>query len=110
LFEGISETKRYLQLFTEQTTYTGFQRSLLSMLRNDAISGDYSPSYRSVGEQGRKMLLIWGNEDEEVTQPMIDRIKSLIPNLEFKPIEKAGHGVLFKKPDVINDLIIDFLK
>jgi pimeloyl-ACP methyl ester carboxylesterase len=110
LFEGSPDAKIYLKLFTEQTTYKGFQRSLLSMLRNDAISGDYSPSYRSVGEQGRKVLLIWGNEDEEVTQHMIDRIRSLIPNLEFKSIEKAGHGVLFKKPDVINDLIINFLK
>jgi pimeloyl-ACP methyl ester carboxylesterase len=110
LFEGISETKRYLQLFTEQTTYKGFQRSLLSMLRNDAISGDYSPSYQSVGEQGRKVLLIWGNEDEEVTQPMIDRIKSLIPNIELKEVKKVGHGVLFQKPNVINNLLISFLK
>lgn len=110
LFEGSPEAKRYLQLFTKQTTYKGFQRSLLSMLRNDAISGDYSPSYQSVGEQGRKVLLIWGNEDEEVSQSMIDKIKSLIPKLEFKEIEKAGHGVLFQKPGVINDLIITFLK
>lgn len=110
LFEGSPEAEKYLQLFTKQTTYKGFQRSLLSMLRNDAISGDYSPSYRSVGEQGRKVLLIWGNEDEEVTKNMIDRIRSLIPNLEFKPVEKTGHGILFQKPGVINDLIINFLK
>lgn len=110
LFEGSPEAKKYLQLFTEQTTYKGFQRSLLSMLRNDAISGDYSPSYQSVGEQDRKVFLIWGNEDEEVTKTMIDRIKSLMPDLEFKPVEKAGHGVLFQKPYVINDLITRCLK
>ncbi|BBO74741.1 alpha/beta hydrolase [Desulfosarcina widdelii] len=110
LFEGSPEAKKYLQLFTEQTTYKGFQRSLLSMLRNDAISGDYSPSYQSVGEQDRKVFLIWGNEDEEVTKTMIDRIKSLMPDLEFKPVEKAGHGVLFQKPYVINELITRCLK
>jgi pimeloyl-ACP methyl ester carboxylesterase len=109
LFEGSPEAKKYLKLFTEQTTYKGFQRSLLSMLRNDAISGDYSTSYKGVGEQDRKVLLIWGNEDEEITRPMINRIRSLVPNVKFESVEGVGHGILFQKPGTVNGLVSDFL-
>ncbi len=104
------ESEKYKKLFRDQTTYKGFQQSMLSMIRNDALVGDYSAAYTSVGRQKRDVLLIWGNQDTEVTKPMIDNIQSSIPHLEFKPVEGAGHSIVFQNPGEISNFIIKFLK
>ncbi len=102
------ESEKYTRLFVAQTTYKGFQQSILSMLRNDAV-GDYRAAYQIVGRQKRSVLLIWGTEDSGVTQPMISDIQSAIPRLTFKPVEGVGHGIVFQKPETVSKLITNFL-
>jgi pimeloyl-ACP methyl ester carboxylesterase len=102
------ESEKYTRLFVEQTTYKGFQQSILSMLRNDAV-GDYRDAYQIVGRQKRDVLLIWGTEETGVTKPMVSNIRSFVPRLTFKPVEGVGHGIVFQKPETVNKLIIDFL-
>ena len=108
LVENHPESEKYTRLFMEQTTYRGFQRSMVSMLRNNAVR-DYRPAYQVVGRQNRAVLLIWGIEDVEITRQMIGDIQSLIPRLTFKPVDGAGHGIVFQKPETVNKLIINFL-
>ena len=108
MFEKNPESEKYTKLFVEQTTYKGFQRSILSMLRNDAL-GDYTDAYQIVGNQKRDIFLIWGTEDNEITKEMIGEIRSFIPHLKFKQVEGVGHGIVFQKPDTINNFIISFL-
>jgi pimeloyl-ACP methyl ester carboxylesterase len=102
------EAEKYARLFREQTTYRGFQRSMVSMLRNDAV-GDYRAAYQAVGRQKREVLLIWGTADVEITPEMIDGIRSFMPRLTFRPVDDAGHGIVFQQPETVNRLIIDFL-
>ena len=109
LIEGHPESARYKNLFEEQTKYKGFQQAILSMLRNDAML-DYSKAYQTVGKQKRAILLIWGTGDTEINKEMIGDIRSFLPDLQFKPVEGVGHGIVFQKPDVVNNLIIDFLQ
>jgi pimeloyl-ACP methyl ester carboxylesterase len=109
LFEGNLEANKYVMLFEEQTTYKGFQRSLLSMLRNDAL-GDYSIWYEKLGKQDREILLIWGADDNEIKKEMIMEIRNYLPGLKFEAVGGVGHGIVFQRPDVINSLLIDFLK
>ena len=108
LIENNPDAEKYTTLFKDQTTYKGFQQSILSMLRNNAV-GDYSKSYQMVGNQNREILLIWGTEDAEISKQMISDIQSFIPNLTFKPVESVGHGIVFQKPDTVNSLINSFL-
>ena len=108
LVEDNPDAEKYTTLFKNQTTYKGFQQSILSMLRNNAV-GDYSKSYQMVGNQDREILLIWGIEDTEISTQMISNIQSFIPNLVFKPVEGVGHGIVFQKPDTVNSLINSFL-
>ncbi len=91
------------------STYKGFQQSLLSMLRNAAVR-DYTSAYQRLGKQKHKILLIWGTEDTEITGEMIKDIRSFLSRLQFKPVEGAWHGIEFQKPDIINMLILDFLR
>ena len=108
LVENNPDAEKYTTLFKDQTTYKGFQQSILSMLRNNAV-GDYSKSYQMVGNQNREILLIWGTEDAEISKQMISNIQSFISNLTFKPVENVGHGIVFQKPDTVNSLINSFL-
>jgi len=98
----------YQKRYTEQTTYKGFQRSLLSMIRNDAL-GNYDATYQTVGNQARDILLIWGTEDAEITSAMINDVRTLMPNLQFRPVDGAGHGIVLEKPGLIHALIERFL-
>ena len=108
LVEGKSESEKYIKLFVEQTTYKGFQQSILSMLRNDAV-GNYNAAYQTVGKQKRDVMLIWGIDDTEISKEMIRDIRSFIPHVTFKPVEGAGHGIVFQKPEEVNKLIVSFL-
>ena len=108
LMEGKHESEKYTELFLEQTTYKGFQQSILSMIRNDAV-GNYNKAYQNVGKQKRDVLLIWGTDDREITKEMIRDIQTFIPLVIFKPVEGVGHGIVFQKPEEVNKLILSFL-
>ena len=101
--------ERYQERFVEQTTYQGFHRSLLSMMRSDAL-GNYDAAYRTVGAQERDVLLIWGERDTEITPAMIADVRRFIPRLHFKPVADAGHGIVLEKPELVNEMVLGFLR
>jgi pimeloyl-ACP methyl ester carboxylesterase len=105
----VPDFKTYQKRYTEQTTYKGFQRSLLSMIRNDAL-GNYDAAYQTVGNQARDILLIWGTEDAEITSAMIGDVRTLMPNVQFQPVDGAGHGIVLEKPGLINAMVEKFLE
>jgi pimeloyl-ACP methyl ester carboxylesterase len=107
--QTVPDFKIYQKRYTEQTAYKGFQRSLLSMIRNDAL-GNYDAAYQTVGNQVRDILLIWGTEDAEITSAMIGDVRTLMPNLQFRPVDGAGHGVVLEKPFLINAMVEKFLE
>lgn len=109
LLEGHPDLEVYTSQYVQQTTYKGFQQSLLSMLRSDAL-GDYTRAYKVLGQHEREILLVWGTEDSEITREMISDILSYVPDLKFKPVENEGHGLALQKPEIINMLIHDFLQ
>ncbi len=41
---------------------------------------------------------------------MIKNIRTLLPNVTFKSVNNAGHGIVFNKYKIVNDLMIDFLE
>jgi len=108
LVEGSPDAERYNRLFLEQASYEGFQRSLLSFLRSDALR-DYSSEYQFVGRQNVPSLLIWGIEDDEISRDMIDSIRSYIPDLAFARVNDAGHGIVLQEPKIVTYWILDFL-
>lgn len=106
--QSVPDFKTYQKRYAEQTTYKGFQRSLLSMIRNDAL-GNYDAAYRTVGNQARDILLIWGTDDAEITSAMIGDVRTSMPRLQFRPVDGAGHGIVLEKADVVNALVERFL-
>ena len=109
LYGNKPDLKKYQNLYFEQTTIKGFRSSLLSMLRNDAL-GDYSSDYKKLGLLNKKILLLWGIDDTEITKIMIDDIHEFIPNIEFIPVMNAGHGIIVQQADKVNGLLLNFLQ
>ena len=109
MYAGTSLGQHHAALFAEQTTYKGFQSSLLSMIRSDAL-GDHRDSYIAVGKQKCRVLLIWGARDTEITEEVVNTARKLIPQVEFHAVQDAGHSIVFQKPGQVSALLINFLQ
>ncbi|MCL9780763.1 alpha/beta hydrolase [Vibrio sp. S4M6] len=109
LYGKSPQFEHYLGLYKEQLFSPGFQQSMLSMLRSDAL-GDYRSAYDSVARSHRESLLIWGQADTEISKGMIDEIRSRMPDAKFVAIDNAGHGALFQQADKINSYLLEFLR
>ncbi|MDC7234789.1 MAG: alpha/beta hydrolase [Spirochaetales bacterium] len=104
---GIEEAGLYSQMFREQTRYYGFSRSVKSLFRNNMVD-DLSDSYRTV--HPGSSFLIWGTEDQSVSEEHIQRIRNILPGMETVILKDTGHMPNMEKRELVNSLILDFLK
>jgi pimeloyl-ACP methyl ester carboxylesterase len=89
--------------------YRGFRRALLSTLRADTLQ-DSSVLFRRVGLQRRPTLLFWGREDKTIPFETHRLVLDAMPHAEFHAIEEARHVPHFERPDVVNPILIEFLR
>ena len=94
-------------LFYEQMKYKGFRRALLSTLRN-FVSRDHLEVYKRVSKLNKPVLLIWGKEDRTVPISDNEKIRNIL-NVNFLPVDKAGHLAYYERPDIVYPKLIDFL-
>jgi pimeloyl-ACP methyl ester carboxylesterase len=99
----------YQEKFIPQTRYRGFKRALLSTMRSLART-DLHPSFLNVGKQNRKGLLIWGREDQVLPFELHHKVRQMIPYLQLEPVDDAGHIPHYERPEVVNPLLINFLR
>jgi pimeloyl-ACP methyl ester carboxylesterase len=92
-----------------QTQYRGFGRALLSTLRESG-GRSLDSVYARVGAIGVPTLLIWGMQDSTVTIDHADGVRKAIPQAQYHPIERAGHLPVMERTDVVNPLLIGFLR
>jgi pimeloyl-ACP methyl ester carboxylesterase len=95
--------------YLPQMKYRGFKASLLSTLRSGMLERQL-PSFRMVGEHELPVLLIWGTQDRTVPFPTSQLIIESIPQVDFKPIDGAGHVPHYENADIVNPILIEFLK
>jgi pimeloyl-ACP methyl ester carboxylesterase len=106
-YSGTPLAGRHAAAFKEQMTFRGFQYSVLSLFRGDALV-DHRDSYAAVGKQDLQVLLIWGARDMEITKDKIGTARSLIPNAEYHDFPDAGHNIVFQKPRQVAELLAAF--
>jgi pimeloyl-ACP methyl ester carboxylesterase len=92
-----------------QMQYRGFGRALLSTLREGQHVA-LDTVYARVGAIGTPTLLIWGKEDSTVSIKHADGVRRAIPQAQYHPIERAGHLPHMERTDVVNPLLIGFLR
>ena len=95
--------------YRDQMQFRGFGRALLSTLRES--NGQVLDSvYARVGALGTPTLLIWGVEDSTVSIANAPGVRKAIPQAQFHPIDSAGHLPHMERTEVVNPLLIAFLR
>lgn len=55
-------------------------------------------------------LIIWGQEDRILPLPVAEQLRSLMPRARFVMVPGAGHVTMWDRPEVFNELVIEFLQ
>ena len=100
---------QYEQKFTEQMKYKGFGRALMSTAVNFNL-GEIPEIYEQVGKLKLPVQLFWGEHDKLVPYETNKKLQELIPDIQFHSIEGAGHLSHYERPDLVNPLLLKFLK
>jgi pimeloyl-ACP methyl ester carboxylesterase len=95
--------------YRPQMRYRGFGRALLSTLR-ESEDQPLDSVYARAGATGVATLLIWGTEDQTVKIEHADGVRRGIPQAQYHPIERAGHLPHMERTEVVNPLLIGFLR
>jgi pimeloyl-ACP methyl ester carboxylesterase len=109
LMQKSPRAAEYARMFSDQTKFKGFEKATLAAARSDAWA-DYTADYQTVGRQDRKILLIWGTEDNDISPEMVQAMRKALPNVQFKQLDNVGHDPQVEVPEQVNSMIIDFLK
>ncbi len=95
--------------YRPQMQYRGFKRSILSTLRNKTVNG-FPKVYKELGKLTMPVLLFWGRQDQTLPLEQSQSILAAVPRAEFHVIEGAGHIPHYEKPEIVNPILIRFLK
>lgn len=97
------------EVYAAQLHYRGYKHALLSTLRNGPLTGQEDAFARVGRQEHRAGLLIWGTRDTVVPYKVHQRVKDLIPWLDFRPIEGARHCANYEQPEPVNRILVEFL-
>jgi pimeloyl-ACP methyl ester carboxylesterase len=100
---------KYLDAYREQMRYRGFRRAILSTMLN-YWTQDSTAEYRQLGRTGRPVLLLWGVADASARIDLSIKVREAIPQAEFHAIKDAGHLPAYEQPDVVNPILIEYLR
>jgi pimeloyl-ACP methyl ester carboxylesterase len=97
------------EAFENQMKFFGFKNAILSTLRNMPLES-LASTYENFGKKNIPTLLFWGMEDRIIPYENHKRVISSIPHANFVAIEKGGHTPQYENPELINPVLIDFLR
>lgn len=99
----------YKDNFIAQMQYKGFERAILLTYRS-LSSINFLDVYSQFAAQNKPVLLLWGMEDLTVPIKMSEKILEVIPQIEFHIIAETRHIPHYERPDLVNPILIQFLK
>ena len=108
-FYNPANIKGFVRRYMVQVKYKGFTHALLSTMHNGML-GDFSATYRKIGELDIPTLLFWGRNDKTVPFEYSDNLRAAIPEVEFHAFENCGHIPHYERPDEANPILLEFLK
>lgn len=108
-FYDSAHVKAFVERYMVQMKYKGFMRAILSTMRNGML-GDFSATYRKIGEIGIPTLLFWGRDDRTVPFAHSQDILQAIPQARLHAFEQCGHIPHYEKPQEVNPLLLEFLR
>lgn len=98
----------WVDKYKVQMNYKGFKYAIISTLRNYMIY-DKLDAYKNLNELNKPILLFWGKQDATLPYAGNERIRSVL-ECEFVSIDQCGHIPNYEKPEIVNPIILSFLK
>ncbi len=96
-------------LFVSQLKYKGYMNAIMSTIKNFNLY-DQRDLMRELAYKADNIMLIWGKKDRIAPYRKSKQVKKCLPEASFYTIKKAGHTPQYEKADVVNPLLIQFLK
>ena len=113
VFANTERLEEFREKFKKTMRFKGLKRARLANLRADEFK-DYAAIntklYKKVGQQDRPVLLIWGSADKPIPKGSIQRLRKIIPSIEYHEIEGAGHVAHYERSEEVNPILVEFLK
>lgn len=98
----------WVDRYKVQMQYKGFRHALISTRKH--CYGDITVlNYKQLAKLEKKILLIWGKEDNTVPFHYSDSLRRIL-TVDFLAVEDARHLPHLEKPGPVNQKIISFLK
>ncbi|MFK7746065.1 MAG: alpha/beta fold hydrolase [Roseobacter sp.] len=86
----------------ELTTQKAFESGLDAM---EAWSGE-----AFLNAVQSKTLIVWGDKDRTYQWPQVEKLWRSIPDAELAVVPGCAHAVHMEKPDLLNRILLDFLR
>lgn len=99
----------WAERYRVQQQFRGFGNALRRTVLDNA-AGNYDSLYAAAGRTGKPALLIWGTEDQTVPIANAAQLQRGIPHIEFHRVERAGHLPHMERTDVVNPLLLTWLR
>lgn len=114
--QGASETvydtasfQDWEEKFSPQTEYEGFSLALVQTAR--FLAGkSFQKEYQKLGSLNKPLQLIWGRQDKVIPFKDHEKVLAAVPSTEFHAINNAGHLPHYEQADLVNPLLLSFLK
>lgn len=94
--------------FRNQFKCVGTDRSLLSLFRSNAF-GDYHDETKETGVLIKKILLLRGENDKEITPRMVETVRKELPDCKFIELKNSGHSPGTTATQILNGIIVNFI-
>jgi pimeloyl-ACP methyl ester carboxylesterase len=98
---------RMSRQFLDQMRYRGYERAMLSTIRGDLLR-DQSAVYEQLGKLDVPVQVLWGDADAEISAEDMAILREAVPQVEFRTVPGAGHGLLMQQGDLVGKAVIGF--
>jgi len=108
-FHNMEKLHNIKEKYKKMMIYKGYKNALISTLKYYNFK-NLKEHYQNLGKFQKPIQLFWGQEDKIIDINFSKKIIDLIPEIQFHCIQKAGHIPHYERPEIVNPLIIKFLK
>ena len=98
----------WVEQYRDQMKYKGFRNAYIST-RLDYDGPSIIENYKKLDLLHKKVLLIWGKDDQTVPFRFSDSLRTLL-KVKFLPVADAGHLPYLEQPEKVNPEVLSFLK
>ena len=108
-FHKPDRVPEYAEKSKAHLEYRGLCRAMLSTWLHTCTK-NMDKELEVLGKHKKKVLLIWGKNDPLTPVSLSKKYRALIPHTEYAEIENAGHLSNYEQPEIVNKILIDFLR